>query len=350
MNEKMIDVKQQWLKNLDSFDIVVCESKPNFEDEQKFIRLDCGSAAKMQVSAFVHELPAVMAVGAIGDVYIAKFPDGVPHVLSKLNNGGYFNMLRSDDGIFTGVAPLYRVGDMAVVAGIFTAMSVVTSQYYLSEINSKLNKIQQGVDKILDFLYGDKRAELLSEIYFVRNAHENYISIMAHESQKIATISGLQGSKKTAIKDIEFFVSDLEKIASEKVGMNVIDYADRALRIKESLDLSMQLYALSGLLEMFYSQNYDENYISNLDKEMTNYLDRTEKQTLRLLGIIRDKLNAKKDEKLSEKKGVISRFIDELESGEDSKIQKALKLGLHASEKRAEYYITGDGDLYLKKA
>ena len=61
----------------------------------------------------------------------------------------------------------------------------------------------------MDFLYGDKKAELMSEISFTKYAFENYASIMAHEAQRAATITSLQSAKKVAMNDIEFYIHDL---------------------------------------------------------------------------------------------------------------------------------------------
>lgn len=57
-------------------------------------------------------------------------------------------------------------------------MSIASGQYFLSEINNNLSAINQKADKILEFLYGDKKAELMSEVSFVNFAYQNYNSIM----------------------------------------------------------------------------------------------------------------------------------------------------------------------------
>ena len=46
-----------------------------------------------------------------------------------------------------------------------------------------------NIDKILEFLYGEKKAELMSEVSFVKYAYQNYGSIMGCNPQRIATIS-----------------------------------------------------------------------------------------------------------------------------------------------------------------
>lgn len=76
------------------------------------------------------------------------------------------------------------------------------------------------MDKILEFLYGDKKAELLSEVSFIKYAYENYSSIMGHNEQRVATIASLQDAKKVAIKDIEFYMCDLDSTINSKSSID----------------------------------------------------------------------------------------------------------------------------------
>ena len=100
----------------------------------------------------------------------------------------------------------YSMSAQAAVMGVFTAMSAATGQYFLKQINGNLREINQKIDTILEFLYGDKKAELLSEISFTQYAYQNYSSIMMHEQQQTAMIASLQEARKVAIKDIANFL------------------------------------------------------------------------------------------------------------------------------------------------
>lgn len=343
-------MKKNTLANLDGVVIDLCESKPNLDDKTSFVKLDGGSAAKMQISAFVQNaIPAAMA-GASSNLYTVTFPEGIPHVLCQLKDGsGLFGMVRDpDSGQFIGAAALNPVGaGYAIAAGAFTVMSVATSQYYLTEINNKLNKIQLGVDKILEFLYGEKRAELMSEVMFAKYAYENFASIMEHQDQRVATVSGLQDTKKIAMKDLEFYISDLDSLASD-IGKDIPAAAKKALQLKSCLDLSSQLYVLSGLMEMYYSQNMDKGYIDYLEKEMVLYLDKTEKHVLQDYASISNLILKDKRVDGNYKKH-ITKTMDELNSGEESKLHKSLKDALHASEEKSEFYINANGDVYMRK-
>ena len=117
----------------------------------------------------------------------------------KLRQDGYSTVIKAADGKFAGTASLHPLGSSVMVPLLaFEAMAIASGQYFMTEINRDLKLINLKIDKILDFLYGDKKSELLAEISFVQGVHRNFRSIMAHEEQRLATIVNLQAARKIA--------------------------------------------------------------------------------------------------------------------------------------------------------
>ena len=143
-----------------------------------------------------------------------------------------------------------------------------------------------NIDKILEFLYGDKKAELMAEVSFVKYAYQNFSSIMKFDVQRIATIGSLQSAKKVAMKDIEFYMSDLESTANSKGSGDIVSLVNRAFQIKESLELSMQLYGMSSILETYYAQNRELVYLEHIEAEVISYIDKCEKRMLSSFSIL----------------------------------------------------------------
>lgn len=337
------------LKN--DLQIKVCDIKLDLDDKTKFTKLEGTSAAKSQICSFIQHAPALAAINASSNLYTVTFPAGVPHTLGVLSNGsGYFSAIRDPaTGKFVGSAALNPINPVySIIGSALTVMSVITAQYYLTEINSKLNKIQLGVDRILEFLYGDKRAELISEVTFAKYAFENFGSIMAHPEQRIATIAGLQNTRKIAMKDIEFYMNDLDAFTATDISKTISESAKKAVQLTECLDLSAQLYVMSGVMESYYSQNTDESYISYVEKEMSDYVDKFEKHVLTDYAKIVNPILNSKNEGIGYEKKKIGKTMDELQNGGDSPLQKSLKEALHASEKKAEFYIRDNGDVYVR--
>lgn len=62
-----------------------------------------------------------------------------------------------ENGKFVGLASFYSMSSQTALMGIFTAMSVSSRQYFLSQINNEMRMMNMKIDEILEFLYGDKR-------------------------------------------------------------------------------------------------------------------------------------------------------------------------------------------------
>ncbi|MBQ8134804.1 MAG: hypothetical protein IJ192_10435 [Clostridia bacterium] len=348
------------------FDIKPCNIT-NIEDNPKFKKLNLTSGQKMQMSAFAGQIPAMVAAfnsaSALSAVsnstfYIMELPNGLPYTLTKLGQGGFSNTLRGSDG-FVKQLSLYPI-DLAkqltvqtIALGTFSVMSVATGQYFLSQINSKLDRIKLGMDKILEFLYGDKKAELMAEVIFTKYAFNNYSAIMEQECQRIATISGLQQARKVAMKDSEFYISDLETTITEK--NDIVSTVNKALQIEESLALALQLCVMSSILEVQYSQNFDDAYLKYIEDDILLYIDKCEKIVLgnfNKLQILIDHANAGIWKKVNkdELQCKIVKVLDKFQVGAESQLKQSLRSGLHISDKKSVYYINKDGTVYIKSA
>lgn len=336
-------------------DILPCERSVDLTDAKQFAKLELTASQKMQINALLGELPSLVAGATLAKAYVARFPDGLAHTLMQLHQGGVSSYYQVD-GKFAGTASLYSTSAQAACLSAFTAMSVASGQYFLAEINSKLNVMKFNLDKILEFLYDDKRAELMSEISFTQFAYQNYGSIMEHDQQRIATIAGLQNSRKIAMKDVEFYLSDLTSVVTAKEGADISTTVKKAIQTKECLDFSIQLYVMSNLLEVFYSGNHDQKFLQYIEDDVEAYITKCDKRILTNFSMLQQSLAGYKD-KLFKKidkddKDIffkrISEIVEALNTSENSPMQELLHTALRASEQRVDYYFNDTGDVYLK--
>lgn len=180
---------------------------------------------------------------------------------------------------------------------------------------------------------------------------------MMHEDQRAATIVSLQQAKKVAMKDIEFYMSDLDATARKKAKdyEDLQGLMDKALRIKDSIEMSRQLYVVSGLLELYYSQNYEKEYINYIEGDMVSYVNKCDSRILSGLSTFQGKLTdykAKPLEKTEDREKRIEKIaiaVEPYKDGNDSPIRTALESSLEALHKKAEYYIDNTGNVFVKK-
>lgn len=336
-----------------------CEIAPiddtvDLDNNPKFKKLELTQGQKIQMSALMNQLPALAGMDILSKSMVLTFPEGVQGVLMQLKNGGFTTTIKNvDTGKIAGTAWLESAAPQAACLGAFTAMSIASGQYFLAQINNSLAQISSGLDKILEFLYGDKRAELLSEVSFIRFAYENYKSVMEHSEQRVATLISLQNAKKVAMKDIEFYLSDLSSIMADKKSSDISSTVPKMVRTKDCLDLSLQLYTMSNLLEVYYSENYDPNYISFVQSEASVYIGKCEKRLLNCFGQLQHLLAGAKEglfAKVNKAEYVqqIDAIVAELEASSSSPLQTTLQSALSETTKEKQYYLSREGEVYLK--
>lgn len=342
------------------FKINPCISQPNWSELTK-LKLETSEKEKikMHINSLQQYLPSAAAAGTMATAYRVEFPKGLPHTLTALKQGGFGTMIRND-GKIVGSASLYSLSPQAAFMGIFTVMSIFTGQFFLSSINKELGKLNQKLDDILAFLYGDKKAGLIAEFNFVTHTYNNCCSIMLHDQQRGATIASLQGAEKVAMQDMEFYIANLqdriskfEKDQAKSFG-KLTDVTHGLLRDKECMELSIQLYIMSCIMESYFSQNQDTRYLESIQEDMMGYIEKCNERLLLDFGgwAKHIKNYSTKAVHQKAKDELEKRFLREINSLQDNGI-KSLKKAVDDSTKAisepSEYYIDSEANVYVSR-
>lgn len=347
------------LENQANFNLTVCDDLKNIDDNPKFKKVKLSPSQKIQFSSLASQLPAIMSVGQLADIsklpqlYKLSFPAGVDGTLMALKQGGFSTILFGDNGKIIGTSSMYPVAIQThtMVLGTVTAMSVVSGQYFLAQINSQLRQINQGMDKILNFLYGDKKAELTAEISFVKNACQNYNAIMGNDNQVVATIIGLQQAQKIAMKNCEFYKDDLHKMVNDKDCTKTVANIENITHIADSMETALQLYVISNILEIQYSQNHNADYLDYLNKHTSDYIERSYTELASdfssLYSSMRHQTTRIKKE-ISVWEDPIYKKMELFKDTAKSELKSVFHSALENLTKPSEYYIDKDGNVYLK--
>lgn len=336
----------------DTFGIVPYSGSVDITTAKGYTELKLSDSQKMEIEYLISQFPSVGVAAALPKLYTVTFPSNVTGALMKLKRGGYTTTIVGEAGKSVGSAAIHPLAPQAVVMAAFTAMAVASGQHYLKRINNELNMMRLNLDKILEFLYGDKKAELMAEVSFVKYAYENYTSIMAHDSQRAGVITGLLSAKKIAMKDIEFYLGDLSSTITAKGEK---DISAKAFQAVDCLELATQLYGMCSLLEVYYAQNFDADYLNYVDNDISIYLGKCESLLLSSLSTWKGKLEHAEEsrfKKIDNHEIIerIDRITAPLSRGGESDLQKSLHESLYAATKQVEYYITKEGAVYLKTA
>lgn len=338
-------------------EIVPAQASIDISGRRDYVPLEADKLQRARLASLGSQVPMLTASSALNNGYYLRFPNGVQGTLMNLRSGGQSTTLIGPDGKMTGTAALFEMKTQAALLGAVSIMGMVSSQYYLSEINNNLKMMRMNIDKILEFLYGDKKAELIAEMSFIKYASQNFASIMAHESQKQATLISLQESRKIAMKDIEFYMRDLDSTVNAKGNPDLNDLMGKAIQIRDSLELSAQLCLVSNLLEVYYSENFDRSYIQYVEKDLIGYIEKLDKQILGSFAAIGQMIQSGEGKIIKKaidisKKDEILKTVESLKNGseESTAMRNQLRSALDAPIRSREYYIATDGKAFMKTA
>lgn len=331
------------------------ELMPNYR------KLDLSQAEKAQMSELFSKFTSVRKIGAGNQPYcVATWPDGLPSILTTLTSGISLNALISGGGKASVQAPLVSLAQAGV-----TLLAIIM-RFLLGQSNRQLTVINQKIDEILEFLYGDKKAELIAAIRFTRETYENFSSIMVNEGQRNATIHTLQTAKLTAMQDVEFYLSDLIYTSNKYNGKHhhfpddvkeMKRIVSKVIQSSDCLDLSIQLYMITNLMEIYYAQNYTSKYLRSVKQSVENDISRCEKQMIGDYNSLKTSLNtqwrkkADWDKAKEQVHGLIKKVDQKLEPLMNNKyddLKAQFKNAMNSLEKQTECCIGADGSVYLK--
>lgn len=337
----------------DALTIEPSKSVLDLDNASKFKKLSLNRQQLAQVSELTRYLPAAAAtaMSATQDIYVMTIPKGLQYTLAEFRKyPGYMNTFRNEEGRFVKQGVLQKVTGSPAVLGAFTTVAAVSGQYFLAEINSEMRMMKQGIDDIMEFLNDEKQSELLAEVSFVKYALQNYNSIIQCDAQRIATIAGLQSAKKIANKNVEFYTRALDSSLADN---DVFKSVDSAAKAKDSLDLSMQLSAMSTLLEVYYSQNFDPGYLSWIEDSETRYIMNHNSKVNdifnRLTGRLDNRGNGflRKDDRRAEYHNKLLKLLETVNTSDEPALCGTLRSGLRVITDETKLYFTKDSDVYL---
>ena len=112
---------------------------------------------------------------------------------------------------------------------------------------------------------------------------------------------------------------------------------------------------MSGLLEIYYSGNYDAGYLRFMEEDVSALIIKCEKRMLGDFNALTSYIETYKDKlgKKTDKAALLNQvneIIESVSGTDESVMKKALRKALYSAEKAQEYCITADGAVYLKNA
>ena len=318
-------------------------------DLQKYFKLDDETASR--VGTLLHSLPDIASCLQQNEgACRIELPVGLAGVLTE-HIDSLPVVLRDPDTGHISKGGLITIELSGGLSYLFSTLSLVTNQHYLHQISAQLNLIQTQLNHVLDFLYDDKACRIYAEVTAVMSIYRNYSSIMACNEQRIASIQTIQQAKIFAEQNIQFYYRDMN---------NLVDKNGPIDRLRDDLHnytQSINLYGICATTEIVLSQNYDDSYLSHIEKDLSAHVTQHNQSVAKLQGKLEKSLSPAPGLPIFQQKAdpKVKELIKEISSilGEKSPVkgfEDIIKQIRRSMTSKTEYIVEKNGSIYQRKA
>lgn len=315
-------------------------------DADKYLTKENGSLIKLEISdkekeqlfsqinALKPQILSVAKTAALSDMYIVKFPKGLPQTLIELKQGGYMSFVR-DKGRIVGTASLIPASAGSIAAlGIFTAMSVITGQYFLANINSEMTKINDKLDIIQKTLDNSKLAELASDEEIIK-------SIFDGDRRP----EGITELARLAYIRVNYYDVQLRDAYNKYKSKINDDNFNRVIYMCVLLKRALMVLVQCNILEVMYGKCSIDHAKSTLDKTVKSIYGEINDTLREMKGAIEQKRKSKRT--MAYLQALSDLGIDSLTSELDDMNQN-ITTALNVAVAK-ELVISAKEDIYLLK-
>ena len=221
---------------------------------------------------------------AIEGTYRLSFKggDGSALRLMKKKNGTYAGNLIDENNIIRESADLIKndvpsVAAERIALSAFSLASFATGQYFMAEINQKLETLESTVNEILQFLEIDRRSILQAQQQFLNETQAGIQYLISVPIQQQATLETIKSIRLQALASILFYHTQTELAAKNLTAANKKGSVDKKAaenalgQIMTCIPMywyALYQYSFAFLLEVILAQNDEHEYLMSVKKDL----------------------------------------------------------------------------------
>ena len=198
---------------------------------------------------------------ATAGTFRISLPDGLHLAASKLTPGTYrgiglsnaTNQVAGSAELIKNNAALSIPQAPQIALGVFSALSLATGQYFMTQINGKLETITDGIDRIEQFLENSRRSELTAACQELseQTARIEYIS-SEHDASEIVT--HLNNIRMAVRKHIPHYQAQIHELTADMQAKDKAEDIDRKIQMVatylQEYRYAVQIVAMTKVLEL----------------------------------------------------------------------------------------------------
>ena len=318
-----------------------------------------------KANSLISQIPNLLSANALSNAYKIVIPPNTSGSLMKLQNG-LLSSVMVQDGKIVAHAGLQSFSGLASPMVVFSALSFITGQYFLSEINSSLDSIVSEIKGIRKLLLLEKESVIFSKALFLDELKSRWSTILESDTYRTATLVNVQSSINELSSTIYYLnsvfsddIADLKESFKEKkfdfesTNSNI---QNTIMKISKAYEVRAVLKSMEFILARVASGDNGKEIINILEDEaisfhksivdrITQFIDETslflksEAKTIAKQGKVKSLISVLNKTK--------SDFNFEKPEGILQNTKRSLRQALEVNDSGYEI-IMHDGDLYIE--
>lgn len=332
-------------KNLDnSIEILDSNSNNSLINIQRVEDISIKNLKKIngmsRVNMLLQQLPLSTAISrnnTLNGAFKVIVPEGATGTLMKYKNGLLGTPIIGENKKIVAHAGLEEIKSISLTpVMLFSAMSVITGQYFMSRIDESLSKIEKNVSEIIELIYDEKESDNLAIYNFFKYVNINLQTLIDNREMKVATLTNIQNYNNKLYSNILFYSKSIKRLIKDLklvIELNLLngkklerveEIDNRMEEIVKQQHLCYQLLCIGKVCEIQIAQCYDKEYYSNLIKDLTDIGESIDKDINTLI----ENVNSAMLEVLAKAKMAGKKSIDKYKENEkrNKEIQKEFKV------------------------
>lgn len=319
-----------------------------------------------KTNALLSQIPSVLSTHQASSCYKLIIPPGTTGKLMQYKNGLLGTPIIKDGNI-AGHAGLQSASALVSPMLVFTAVSTLTGQYFLAEINNSIQNVIKEIEEIKNIVLLKEESLLFACSSSLQRITANFSQIIESDTRKTATFVTIQNDINKLSASIYFYSSQIINVFS-KIARDTFNKKIRMTDIeKELTELAQKMLTAIDIRKMFVvleftlSESFDsftiKQTIENIKEENDVFFSPIIQEITKIKKHSSDQLlqkttNLRKQKDLE----VIFNCFDDLEEKINSRLisnynkdieQAFLKLSKINNEE-SEYFIVED-EIYVRK-
>ena len=214
--------------------------------------------------------------------YKVILKDGMHLAKSKALKGAYRGLVYDSNNNLVTHADLIPVSlDGSVVAqapqlalGVFNAMSIATGQYFLSQINSKIEELETGLSDIMDYLQAEKRSEIMANDITIMKLYNNLDYILNNDFERQTISANLKQIKRDSLSNMLLLKTRIEA-TKDKLNLTTKSKAEDLTEVFAELNrdipqywCAIRSYSNSAVLDTIIAEMDAAEYIDSIKNDL----------------------------------------------------------------------------------